>query len=161
MCCQPACACYQTGDDGGCAIRVATRRERLPLPLRSRPDMGRVAAMSWTEDDQSKLDRLRDRELSGTLTQPEQEELAALMARIEAEEAAMLAPEMARLRAEAGDLAAELASVEGENEQLAQLMAQQQALVTDTRRFLEEFERRRASILDGLARVAGGPLPAA
>lgn len=123
--------------------------------------MGRVAAMSWTEDDQSKLDRLRDRELSGTLTQPEQEELAALMARIEAEEAAMLAPEMARLRAEAGDLAAELASVEGENEQLAQLMAQQQALVTDTRRFLEEFERRRASILDGLARVAGGPLPAA
>ncbi|WP_437328628.1 hypothetical protein [Sorangium sp. So ce381] len=68
---------------------------------------------------------------------------------------------MARLRAEAGDLAAELASVEGENEQLAQLMAQQQALVTDTRRFLEEFERRRASILDGLARVAGGPLPAA
>ncbi|WP_437769241.1 hypothetical protein WMF27_09485 [Sorangium sp. So ce281] len=117
--------------------------------------------MSWTEDDQSKLDRLRDRELSGTLTQPEQEELAALMARIEAEEAAVLAPEMARLRAEAGELAAELASVEGENEQLAQLMAQQQALVTDTRRFLEEFDRRRASILDGLARVAGGPLPAA
>jgi hypothetical protein len=123
--------------------------------------MGRVAAMSWTEDDQSKLDRLRDRELSGTLTQPEQEELAALMARIEAEEAAVLAPEMARLRAEAGELAVELASVEGENEQLAQLMAQQQALVTDTRRFLEEFDRRRASILDGLARVAGGPLPAA
>ncbi len=68
---------------------------------------------------------------------------------------------MARLRAEAGDLAAELASVEGESEQLAQLMAQQQALVTDTRRFLEEFERRRWTILDGLARVAGGPLPAA
>ena len=117
--------------------------------------------MSWTKDDQSKLDRLRDRELSGMLTQPEQEELAALIARIEAEEAAVLAPEMARLRAEAGDLAAELASVEGENEQLAQLMAQQQALVTDTRRFLEEFDRRRASILDGLARIAGGPLPAA
>ncbi|WP_437993116.1 hypothetical protein [Sorangium sp. So ce145] len=40
------------------------------------------------------------------------------MARIEAEEAAVLVPEMARLRAEAGELAAELASVEGENEML-------------------------------------------
>ncbi|WP_437954436.1 hypothetical protein WME76_22865 [Sorangium sp. So ce119] len=94
--------------------------------------------MSWTKDDQSKLDRLRGKELSGTLTEPEQAELAALMARIEAEEAALLAPEMARLRAEAGDVAAELARVESENEQLAQLMAQQQALVADTRRFLEE-----------------------
>ncbi|XYH95535.1 hypothetical protein ACMHYB_48300 [Sorangium sp. So ce1128] len=117
--------------------------------------------MSWTRDDQSKLDRLRGKELAGTLTEPEQAELAALMARVEAEEAALLAPEMARLRTETGDLAAELARVEGENEQLAQLMAQQHALVADTRRFLEEFDRRRASILDGLARVAGGPLPAA
>ncbi|XYH99781.1 hypothetical protein ACMHYB_08460 [Sorangium sp. So ce1128] len=117
--------------------------------------------MSWTKDDQSKLDRLRGQELSGTLTEPEQAELAALMARIEAEEAALLAPEMARLRAEAGDVAAELARVESENEQLAQLMAQQQALVADTRRFLEEFDRRRASILDGFARIAGDPLHAA
>ncbi|WP_437711012.1 hypothetical protein WMF45_38805 [Sorangium sp. So ce448] len=117
--------------------------------------------MSWSKDDQSKLDRLRGKELSGTLTEPEQAELAALMARIEAEEAALLAPEMARLRAEAGDVAAELARVESENEQLAQLMAQQQALVADTRRFLEEFDRRRASILDGFARIAGGPLHAA
>ncbi|AGP33217.1 hypothetical protein SCE1572_01085 [Sorangium cellulosum So0157-2] len=123
--------------------------------------MARVAVMSWTKDDQSRLDRLRDKELSGTLTEPEQAELAALMARIEAEEAALLAPEMARLRAEAGDVAAELARVESENEQLAQLMAQQQALVADTRRFLEEFDRRRASILDGFARIAGGPLHAA
>ncbi|MGK3967792.1 hypothetical protein WMF38_26925 [Sorangium sp. So ce118] len=123
--------------------------------------MARVAFMSWTKDDQSKLDLLRGKELSGTLTEPEQAELAALMARIEAEEAALLAPEMARLRAEAGDVAAELARVESENEQLAQLMAQQQALVADTRRFLEEFDRRRASILDGFARIAGGPLHAA
>ncbi|KYF57817.1 hypothetical protein BE04_01380 [Sorangium cellulosum] len=123
--------------------------------------MARVAVMSWTKDDQSKLDRLRGKELSGTLTEPEQAELTALMARIEAEEAALLAPEMARLRAEAGGVAAELARVESENEQLAQLMAQQQALVADTRRFLEEFDRRRASILDGFARIAGGPLHAA
>ena len=61
--------------------------------------------MSWTKDDQNKLDRLRGKELAGTLEEPEQTELAALMARVEAEEAAVLAPEMARLRAEAGDFA--------------------------------------------------------
>ena len=115
--------------------------------------------MNWTREDQNKLDHLRGKELAGTLAEPEKAELAALMARVEAEEAAVLAPEMARLRAEAGDLAAELDRVEGENERLAQLMAQQQALVADTRRFLDELERRRASILDGLARIARGPLP--
>lgn len=117
--------------------------------------------MSWTKEDQSKLDHLRSKELAGTLAEPEQAELAALMARVEAEEAAVLAPEMARLRAEVGDLAAELGRAESENEQLAQIMAQQQALVADTRRFLEEFDRRRASILDGLTRIVRGPLPAA
>src|SRR6185295_19078899 len=106
------------------------------------------------KDDQNRLDHLRGNELAGTLVEPEQAELAALMARVEAEEAAVLAPEMARLHAEAGDLAAELCRVEGENERLAQLMAQQQALVADTGRFLEEFDRRRASILDGFARIA-------
>lgn len=123
--------------------------------------MARVAAMSWTKDDQTRLDLLRGKELAGTLAGPEQAELAALMARVEAEEAAVLAPEVARLRAEPGDLAAELGRVERANEQLAQLMAQEQALVTDARRFLDEFDRRRASILDGLARIARGPLPAA
>ncbi|WP_437779433.1 hypothetical protein [Sorangium sp. So ce1097] len=75
--------------------------------------------MSWTREDQSELDRLRGKELAGTLTEPERAELAALMARVEADEAAVLAPEMARLRAEVRDLAAELARVEGENERLA------------------------------------------
>lgn len=116
--------------------------------------------MSWTQDDQTKLDYLRGKELSGTLTDAEQSELAALMARVEADEAAVLAPEIARLRAEAGEIAVELGRVGAENDELARLMAQQLALVADTRRFLDEFDRRRASILDALARIAGGPLPA-
>ena len=117
--------------------------------------------MTWAKDDQTKLDILRAKELAGTLTEPEHAELAGLMARVEAEEAAVLAPEMARLRAEVGEVANELGRIEGENEELARLMGQQQTLVADARRFLDEFDRRRASILDGLARVAGGPLPAA
>jgi hypothetical protein len=115
--------------------------------------------MSWTKDSQARLDRLRGNELAGTLTEPEKVELAALMAQVEAEEAQALAPAMNRLRAEVGELGRELDSVQGENEELARLLAQQQALAADARRFLAEFEQRRASILDALARFTGDPLP--
>jgi hypothetical protein len=114
--------------------------------------------MSWTKDDQTRLDCLRDQELAGTLTAPEEAELAALMAQVEAEEAEALAPEVARLRSEVANVADELDRTERENEGLARLMVQQEALVADAHRFLEEFDRRRASILDGLARIAGTPL---
>lgn len=117
--------------------------------------------MSWTKDDQAKLDLLRGKELAGMLTEPEHAELAGLMARVEAEEAAALAPELARMRDEVARTAGDLRRIESENEELARLLAQQQALVADARKFLDEFDRRRASILDGLARIAGGPLPAA
>lgn len=117
--------------------------------------------MSWTKDDQTRLDLLRGKELAGTLSEPERVELAALMARVEAEQALALAPEMARLRAELGERANELGKIESENDELARLMAQQETLVADARRFLDEFDRRQTSILDGLARIAGRPLPAA
>ena len=55
--------------------------------------------MSWTKENQARLDHLRDRELAGTLTEPERVELAALMAEIEAGEVQALAPAMNRLRA--------------------------------------------------------------
>lgn len=115
--------------------------------------------MSWTKDSQARLDHLRGKELAGSLTEPEQVELAALMAEVEAEEAQMLAPAIARLRAELGALEQELEGAQDRNEELARLLAQQQTLVADGRRFLAEFEQRRASILDTLARFVGGPLP--
>jgi hypothetical protein len=83
--------------------------------------------MSWTKDDQAKLDLLRGKELAGTLTGPEHTELAGLMARVEAEETVALTPEMARLRDEVAGTADELRRIEAENEELARLMAQQQA----------------------------------
>jgi hypothetical protein len=111
--------------------------------------------MSWTKDNQARLDRLRAKELDGTLSGTEQAELAALMAQVEAEEAQVLAPAMNRLRGEMG----EFDDVQSENEEVARLLAQQQALAADARRFFAEFEQRRASILRGLARCAGGTLP--
>jgi len=116
--------------------------------------------MSWTKESQARLDLLRSKELAGTLTEPEHMELAALMAQVEAEEAQAFAPAMNRLRAEVGELGNELGTLQGENEELARLLAQQQALAADARRFLTEFEQRRATILDALARFAGGPLRA-
>lgn len=115
--------------------------------------------MSWTKNSQARLDCLRTKELAGALTESEQAELAALVAQVEAEEARALAPAMNRLRAEIGELERELSAVQGENEELARLLAQQQALASDGRSFLADFDRRRASILDALARFAGGPLP--
>jgi chromosome segregation ATPase len=117
--------------------------------------------MSWTKDSQARLDRLRDRELAGTLTEPEQEELASLMAQVEAEEAQVLAPAMSRLCAEVSEQEQELRGLQGENEELARLLARQQSLAADARRFLAEFDQRRAAILVALARFAGGPLPTA
>jgi len=54
----------------------------------------------------------------------------------------------------------EVRGVESRNEELARLVAQQQQLAADARRFLAEFDQRRTSILDALARMAGDPLPA-
>jgi hypothetical protein len=83
--------------------------------------------MSWTNNSQARLNHLRNRELAGTLTEPEQVELAALMAEVEAEEARSLAPAMQRLRAEVHELEREIATVQGENEESARLLARQQA----------------------------------
>jgi septal ring factor EnvC (AmiA/AmiB activator) len=120
---------------------------------------GTLSVMSWTKDSQGRLDHLRSKELTGTLTESESTELVALMTEVEAEEAQALAPAMNRMRAEIGELSRELGSVQGENEELARLLAQQQALAADARHFLAEFDQRRSTILDALARFARGPLP--
>jgi predicted RNase H-like nuclease (RuvC/YqgF family) len=116
--------------------------------------------MSWTKETQARLDHLRGKELAGALTAAEQSELFALMAEVEAEEAQSIAPAMTRLRGDVEALIQEVRGVENRNEELARLLAQQQQLAADARRFLAEFDQRRTSILDALARVAGDPLPA-
>jgi DNA repair exonuclease SbcCD ATPase subunit len=116
--------------------------------------------MTWTKQTQARLDHLREKELAGALTAAEQSELAGFMSEVEAEEAQALAPAMTHLRDDVEALIQEVRAVESRNEELARLLAQQQQLAADAGRFLAEFDQRRASILDALARVAGGPLPA-
>jgi hypothetical protein len=113
---------------------------------------------SWTKDDQARLDGLRGRELAGVLTEPEGVELAALIAQVDAEEAEALAPAMNRLRAKIAAQDQQLAALQASNEELARLLAQQESLAADGRRFLAEFDERRAAILGALARFADGTL---
>ncbi len=115
--------------------------------------------MSWTNDSQARLNYLRNQELVGTLTEPELVDLAALMAEVEAEEVRVLAPAVERLRAEVHGLEREIAGVQDANEEIARLLARQQALAADGQRFLAEFDQRRASILDGFARLASTSSP--
>lgn len=115
--------------------------------------------MSWTDNKQARMNHLRNQELLGLLTEAEQAELRGLMAEVEAEEALVLTPALQRLRTEAGELERELAMVQAQNQESARLLARQQALAEDGRRFLAEFERRRISILDGLARLTRGLVP--
>lgn len=115
--------------------------------------------MSWTDDKQARMNHLRNQDLAGLLTEADQAELGALMAEVEAEESQVLTPALQRLRTEVGELEREIATVQTQNQESARLLARQQALAEDGRRFLAEFERRRTSILDGLARLTRRLVP--
>lgn len=101
--------------------------------------------MSWTRENQARLDHLRGKDFAAGLTTPEQAEFAALIARVEAEEAEVLAPAINHLRTEVGALTQTLATVQDENQELAKLLAQQQTLAADARGFLAEVEQRISS----------------
>lgn len=116
--------------------------------------------MIWTADHQARLNLLRHKELAGTLLPPEQTELADLMAQVEQEEAGALAPTLDALRERVRAQELELSALQSKNEELARLLAQQRSLAADGRRFLAEFDQRRASILDALAQLGADPLPA-
>ena len=121
---QRLCAAIDEGRIADAQAQLASLRER------------------WTKQDQAQLDHLRDKELAGTLAEPEAGELAALLARIEAEEARVLAPATARLRAEVEETGHQLSRAQEEKEALARLLSQQQSLADDARRFLAELDQR-------------------
>jgi hypothetical protein len=109
--------------------------------------------MGWTREKQVRLDLLREKELASPLPSAEQDELGGLFAEIEAEEAAILAVATARQRAEIRAIQERTQAVEAQNEELAKLLAQQERLAADVRRLLADFDRRSASIQEGVARL--------
>jgi len=89
--------------------------------------------MDWTNEQQALFDKLRARELAGTLTTEEQSRLTELTTRLEAEEAHYLTPVVAQMRVEQATLCERLAALQTENEALSRLVHQQEQLAADAR----------------------------
>ena len=115
----------------------------------------------WTTEQQSQLNGLRRKELLGMQTSAEREALAALMAAVEADEGHYQTVALEQARNEQAALRERLAAVQGENEELARLLSQQEQLVTDARRWLAQFEQRHLHIQQTYTRLTGEVLVAA
>lgn len=94
----------------------------------------------------TRFSELRLKELKGTLTAAETEQLANLFKQLEDEEAAVLAPAVAAMRAEQVALRQRLLQAQTENEELASLLNQQEQLVTEARQWLAEFTSRHTDV---------------
>jgi len=90
--------------------------------------------MAWSPDKQARLDWLRARELAGALNDEERAELGELMGVLEAEEAEVFGPALARMREEIRALQHTLDAVQTDNEDLARRLAQEEQLAADSRR---------------------------
>lgn len=106
----------------------------------------------------SRMTELRLRVIRGEATAQEEVEVAAFLQEIEVQEAERLQPTMARMNAEAERLELEIASLESEAGELADIAAQYEQLIADTRAFLGEFESRHKRLHSAYARVTGLPM---
>lgn len=114
--------------------------------------------MNWDTEMQARFDYLRAKELAGTLTAPEEAELAKLATALEADETRRLAPSLDQVRAEQTALRERLRTLQAENEELAKLLNQQEQLVADACRWLAQFEQRHHLIRQTYMRLTGESL---
>ncbi len=85
--------------------------------------------LEWTKELEERFTNLRRRELSGTLSAAEEIELTKLIAAIEADESALLAQTIARMHSEQLAMHLRLQALQGDNENLAKVLNQQEQLV--------------------------------
>ena len=107
----------------------------------------------WTLETEQRFTELRLRQLSGILTEAEQQELTAIQAKVEEIEAATVAPALKRLESEQHVLQKNLENLQTDNTELVQLLNLQALLIADTKRWLEEFEQRYALIQTSFTRL--------
>jgi chromosome segregation ATPase len=112
----------------------------------------------WDAKKQTRLDVLRASELADALSEPEQRELAELIAEVEAEEKRRLAPALERIQRDRDVLLEKLRRTQADNEQLAALVARQEQMRADARRALHDFERRHQTIREMYYQVTGEAL---
>ncbi len=114
--------------------------------------------MDWNAETQTRFDQLRMKEITSTLTEREQSTLDALSARVETSEDRYLVPAIELIRQEQDMLLERLSQVQTENELLAKLLAQQEKLAADARRWLAQFDRRHRSIVQTYTHLTGEAL---
>jgi hypothetical protein len=132
-------------------IRIKPEDRLMSVNISSAPD-------AWSTDKQQRLDALRAKELTGTLSAAERRELARLITEVEAEESARLAPAMAQMQREQVILRRKVRQSQVDNESLAALVAQQEQMLADARRTLKDLQRRRQEIHETYFRVTGEAL---
>lgn len=111
--------------------------------------------------DATRLERLRalrSREGGGVLTAEERAELDAIFAVLDAEEAAALAPALARSRQRQAEMLEEQRLLEAQAKQLEQIVAAQTALLDGARTFLDELRVRRAKLASRYRKATGSEL---
>jgi predicted nuclease with TOPRIM domain len=115
----------------------------------------RVIIMNWSNEKQARFDDLRQRDLAGTLSAADRQELESLTAMLTQAADKALLPAVERLQRELMELEARLQQRQGENEELAKLLHQQEHLTAESRQWLRDFDRRHAQIRETYARLTG------
>lgn len=110
--------------------------------------------VKWTPEVEQRFTELRLRKLSGSLTEPEEHELAKLRLLVTAVESEIAENGLQRLESEQIALQKILDMQQAENRELMQLFNQQALLIADTKRWLKEFEKRYTSIQNSFAHLA-------
>lgn len=117
--------------------------------------------MEWNDEKQTRLDALRAAELTGTLDEAGEAELAALIEFLEAQERERLAPALAQMRAEQAALRQQVQESEAASERLVMLAVQQEQLLADGRQLLHDLQSRHQVLRETYQRVTGEPLSVA
>lgn len=114
--------------------------------------------MNWNEELEERLLHLRLRELEGTLTPDEKDELDRLMQFLEEQETEELASAFTHLQAEQVRLQEKLTTQQAENESLHRIYQEQTLLIKDARQWLVKFEKRHRQILQSYTQLTGRTL---
>lgn len=97
--------------------------------------------MNWSNEQQARFDDLRQRELTGTLSADDRQELDALTALLTQAADASLLSAITRLQHEQAELEARLLEQQDENEELAMLLHQHEQLTAESRQWLRVTSR--------------------
>ncbi len=100
----------------------------------------------WDRTRQQQLDELQQRAQAGTLTAAERQQLDALLAAVEEDEAAALQPALLRLQQEHDQLQREQARLHAQNAELSVLADKYAELLVRARAQLESLVREREAL---------------